>query len=285
MSELRVFKRELSDEFIRDLTCGHLAPLMDAARSHGLDVQLRGECEQCDYINVYHRGYSALKLAHRPRAGYQGEVSSAFISETRWAPGGPVRVTIPLGDSGAVEAYVQELPAILASIETMPAGERHAEGCLFRASQASASPVVFIDRQVSQSHRERREQVDLVGLTRDASRFMLAEVKYGRGSTIRQLVEQLRRYIRFMTDGTGSLRPEFHDSYARVLEQRQRLGLSPAELAFPAAPAPVEGLIILCDYKRRVAAETVPLGFPVWRVEASGPDYAVPCLDAWEPVR
>jgi len=285
MSELRVFKRELSEEFIYDLTCGHLAPLMDATRSYGLDVQLRGECEQQDYINVYHRGYSALKLLHRPRAGYRGEVSSAFASGTRWAPGGPVRITIPLGDASTVEAYVQELPAILASIESMPAGERHAEGCLFRASQALASPVVFIDRQVSQSHRERREQVDLVGIARDASRFMLAEVKYGKGSTIRQLVEQLRRYTCFMTDGTGYLRPEFRQSYARVLEQRQRLGLSPSELVFPYAPVPVEGLIILCDYQRRIAVETVPLGFPVWRVEASGPDFAVPPVTAWETVR
>ena len=55
MSQL---KRGLSETFMKDLSQGHLKPILDLAiRDHTLCLQIRN-----DYINIYYRGGNILKL-------------------------------------------------------------------------------------------------------------------------------------------------------------------------------------------------------------------------------
>ena len=52
--------RGLAKEFLVALLTGALKPILDAAKAHGLDLQVRE-----DYINLYDRGLSLLKLTHQ----------------------------------------------------------------------------------------------------------------------------------------------------------------------------------------------------------------------------
>lgn len=279
-----VLNRGLSDEFLSSLQSGSMAPIICAAKTYGLDLQIRE-----DYINLYHRGLSLLKLTHSRRGSYRAEINLKFLPGVQ-LPGeirrGACYATFDADDLFARQ-YSTSVAAVSANADRHVGSERSAEQSLVRGSLHAGSAVVIIDRQV-QLHGLRK-CADVIGITReDEPRLIIGELKYGLDRRIPRISEQLGHYYRMLTDPDGRLAQNVADVYRRVIEQKCRLHVLPGDVSFPARSPRVECLAILCDYsprrplleEARAAAEGC--GFAVRLVQPTGPDYEVPPVDEWE---
>lgn len=275
--------RGLAEEFVGDLMTGPLARIVDTAKAQGLDLQVRE-----DYINLYDRGLSLLELRHQRRGAYRAKIHVKFLRDVH-LPGELRRdgsyATLDANGS-FVERYCEAVGAISANANPYAADEASAEQVLVRDSLGPDSAMVIIDRQLQLHGIPRR--ADVIGLTREPQpRFIIGEVKCGLNNDIQEIPAQLEPYYRMLTDADGRLTTNATDVYCRVVEQKQLLGVLPADVRFPAERPLVECLAILCDYnprsrllgRARVAAGSC--GFIIHLVQPQGPDYSVPPLNEW----
>lgn len=267
-----------------DLSAGPLSPLLKAVRHHDLDLQIREE-----YVNLYYRGLSALKVTRIPRSGdYRAQIHVKYLSGVE-LPGERRRNAAYMEfDVGAafVNAYVQRLPALCANADNYRSPERDAEQRLVRNSLTPDSPLVGLDRQVQVRGLLRR--ADVIGITRESGpRLILGEIKAGLNNDIQSLPEQLRPYYAVLADGDGRLKVELAGAYRNVVAQKQRLGVLHPDVVFPSRSPRVECLVILCDYNNRsklldrARATAKHCGLIIWVVKP-GPDYRIPDISNWE---
>jgi len=275
--------RGLSDEFVSELLAGAMAPILAAARSRDLDFQIRE-----DYVNLYHRGLSLLKLSQQRAGAYRAQIHVEYLRGVE-LPGETRRDephAVFAADSAFAEAWAAQLQAITANSDDHAHREAEAEQALVRNSLLPASPLAIIDRQVQVHGIGKR--ADVIGLTCEAEpRFVIAEVKRGLNNGIQKIPEQLAGYRRVLAGADGRLRDECCNVYRRVVEQKRRLGILPDSVVFPQGRPEVECLAILCDYNpnsrlldraRRLAQGC---GFTIRRVEPAAPDYELPPRPEW----
>jgi len=276
--------RGLSDGFLSSLLNGTMAPLLHVAKAYDLDVQIRE-----DYINLYCRGLSLLKLEHLSTGTYRAEIHVKFLAGVQ-LPGEMRRskdyATFSAGGDFA-QQYASQLAAISTNSRPYAKDEGSAEDGLVRNSLRARSDMAIIDRQLQLHHVSKR--ADVICLTsEDEPRFIIGEVKYGLNNDIQTIPDQLAPYYRMRTEADGRLTQNAAEVYRRVVEQKRCLSLLPDDIAFPAGRPRVECLAILCDYNRRsellsrARAAARDCGFTIHVVQPSGPDYAVPPVAEWQ---
>ena len=248
MAHGKQFNRGLSAGFLAELVEGRFAPLVSRTRSAGLDLQIRD-----DYVNIYHQGRSALKLSERKRPpGYRASIHEEYLHDVSFDETPENRSNYRnLGASeGFVEDYLRQLPLILANVEEHALPEGTVEQAIVAANCQSISSVVLIDRQIQVPGVSRK--ADLVGLAgADNDRFAIIELKQGLDQRIQDLISQIAQYHQVLTGPEGALRPEVHQAYRQVIEQKQKLGCLPEGVGLPSGQLPVECLLVLYDYNPR----------------------------------
>ena len=277
-----VFKRGLSDKFVRELQTGCFSPLLATARAANLDVQIREH-----YLNFYQDGLSVLRLSEHA-------VKPFYLARIHWKYLEGISLPDPLrcdddyrsfAASGQfIEGFLTHLHAIGRNAEKYARAEATVEQKIVRASQSPQSPIVFIDRQV-QVHGIQKK-ADIVGLT-GTGQFVITELKQGLDNRIQELLTQIQHYYKTLCVG-GFLHKEVAQSYRKVVLQKQTLGLLSGEVRPPDERYPVKCLIVLYAYndrsrlldRLRQAAKTCFL--PVSLVRIPEGKYVLPPAAEWE---
>jgi hypothetical protein len=184
--------RTLSTQFLSDLKSGHLSPLLERVKSDlELDLNIRN-----DYINIYYKGHSVLRLDNNYSASIAQEFKNVmFLPQT-------------LGSPNEVSQYLAVLPSIKENVnqyksKTKSSYEIEYEQLIIRSNNDnhSANTDVFItDRQFADSASSSR--FDLTGVfwpskTRRSKYnlpLVFIEVKYSLNSDIKGLDQQISRY-------------------------------------------------------------------------------------------
>ncbi len=240
----KTFARGVSDAFVTELASGRFAGILERARDHPLDVQIREH-----YIDFYADGCCVLQLRERPKAGYEAAIHEKYVGETR-LPGerrrNPRGICYEVSDA-FVAAYLAGFATIMANARALAKRERTLEERIIRANNGPTSPVVFFDRQV-QMHGvpKKADLLGLLSLPDGGVRVLLTEIKQGQKVLAQSLIDQTKAYYEVFAPA-GRLRECLANAYRKVISQKQELGLLPAAVAFPSAPPPVECLVVLCE--------------------------------------
>jgi len=283
--------RGLSPEFINDLRRGVLSPLLEAVHE---DRDLILEIRE-DYLNVYFRGHSLLKL-QRKGAAYPFSLHKKFRAEALCS-------LSRLANQGDTKQFVSAIPEIKARILGlgMSANEIECEQMLIRANNCEVhlnTDYFVIDRQLVTEDRKGR--FDLVGICRPGKNWSyhatvplaLLELKLGLNADIQTLHEQLGQYYRSVRGNMGMI----VDEAETLLKQKLQLGLfrQPANrlealktVKISRAIEEVRFGIVLVDYHPESALlrraieqlEKLPFrkqidifhaGFGLWKLRAKG---------------
>ena len=246
MDTRKQFGRGLSDEFVTELRSGRFAPLLATSLNVGLDVQVRE-----NYTSFYYNGLSVLALSgHFPCPHYRARIHRKYLGQVELPCALP-----PVGDYlrfdatvEFTEAYARQLSAILRNAQLYVGKEGEVEQRMIRANNCSGSSIILIDRQV-QIHGIRK-RADLVGLTAK-SQFVIAEVKQGLDNRIQRLLGQICDYYAVLAGPDGCLRQDVAQSYRKVVEQKQSLGLLQNDTPPVNGQTPVTCLLVLYGYNPR----------------------------------
>lgn len=185
--------RGLSCEFIDDLTCGILSPLLEAVhRDRDLILEIRE-----GYLNVYFRGHSLLRLAQNGRS-YPFSLHEKFMVK---ALCGLSRFS----SQDDAKQFVRALPEVKARVLALreSANEIECEQMLMRANNCEPhlnTDYFIIDRQLVT--RDGKGRFDLVGICQPHRSWAhtrslplaLLELKLGLNADIQTLHEQLGQY-------------------------------------------------------------------------------------------
>lgn len=280
------FRRGLDQQFVDMLREGLFCDILRAAKSKGLDVQIRE-----GYLSIYARGCCVLSLAHVPRREeYRARIHRKFLGpllgdtpEARTS-GNYVLLT---ADGAFVDWYVANLDRILAEASADTKAEAAVEEYMIRASLQPNTALMFIDRQV-QLHGVRL-RMDLLGLTMDGdgSKVVLTEIKQGLDNRIQDLAEQTGDYYRLIAPD-GYLRSDVLESYRKVLDQKRQIGIIGPDVQIGDGPIPVECLLVLYDYNDRsqlldrLRAKAKACGLPIRLVRPEKGVFRIPAQDSWE---
>ncbi len=247
MSQIR-FARRLEEEFVSELSAGCLQQLIQTAIARQLDIQIREHS-----IEIYICGRCIINLAQIQRLGiYKAKIHSKYLSGVQW----PVSLDIGSDnycrfafDAASQSAYIARIDQIIGNAIALAELEATIEEKLIQASNHSKSPLVFIDRQVQLHGVQKR--IDMIGLTMHPEpKIILTELKQGLDNRIQKLMDQISSYYELIAPN-GHLREEVFCSYAKVIAEKQRLGLMPPEICMPKKPPVVECLIVLYNYNDR----------------------------------
>jgi len=183
--------------------------------------------------------------------------------------------------------YLGQLPLILANAKKHSHPEGIVEHGIVAANRTKLSSVIPIDRQVQVPGAEGK--ADLVGLAGpDHDRFAIIELKQGLDQRIQDLITQIGEYHQVLTGPEGTLRPDVHQAYRQVIEQKQKLGCLPEGIGLPSCQVPVECLLVLYDYnpksvlldRLRTAAEDCSLRVQLAMLPEG--QFVLPPEEEWE---
>lgn len=210
--------RGLSPEFIAELRTGYLSGLVAKVRDDkDLDLHIRE-----NYLNIYFKGNSLLKLSEVKGKPYRVEVHEKFRGEH-----------LPLaaiGDEAEAAAFVAAVPRLKAAIVEHGASslEVEYEQLLIRANNLEPrtnSEYFIVDRQYAVGG----DRFDLIGLWwplqgrrrgQEVAPCFL-ELKYALNSDIGKVAQQLRRYHDAVTQRGEGIAKEIQGLW----DQRLQLGL------------------------------------------------------------
>jgi hypothetical protein len=284
MRGFRPFARGLSDAFVAELSEGRFSALLQTAKDHGLDIQVREH-----YIDVYAGGRAVLALLQiAVNRTYRARIHARFLEGTRLpcASRADRNYRWFEADDRFVEAYLAALPAILRNAGRYAGREAVVEEEIVRAARSPRSPVVFIDRQV-QTYGI-RARIDLVGLTRsEPASAVLLELKVGLDNRIQRMMCKLEEY-RAAFAPSGCLRPDMVHAYRKVAAQKQTLGLLSEGVAPPRDELSAQCLVALYDYNPksallpRLRASGMTPGQSVRLVQLRRGEFALPSVAEWE---
>lgn len=212
--------RGLSREFINDLKCGVLSPLLEAV--HGdrdLVLEIRN-----DYLNVYFRGHSLLRLEENGRC-YPFSLHDKFRVEALCG-------LSSLSNQEDTKQFVEAIPEIKARILGLrkSANEIECEQMLIRANNCEPhlnTDYFIIDRQLVTE--DGRGRFDLVGIFQPHRSWAhggplplaLLELKLGLNADIQTLHEQLGQYYESVSANLADIAEEAEV----LLRQQLQLGL------------------------------------------------------------
>ena len=210
--------RKLSQAFMDCLHGGFLAALRDAV-AHDVDLNLE---IRANYLNIYYKGNSLLKLTEISRARYNVTIHQKFSAG--------LGLPTDLVDEATTQAFVDAIPRLKHAIALY--GKRSLEleyeQLIIRANNAEPrnnSEYFIIDRQYSQ----KAGRFDLIGLhwpragrhRHQEVPLCLFEVKFALNQEIAGLHRQLQGYYSTIEPKAAALAEEMQD----VLLQKLDLGL------------------------------------------------------------
>ena len=213
--------RILTELFMRDLSLGMLAPLVESVRSdRDLNMEFRGKC-----ADIYCKGYQ-MHLESTEEGGYKISVHEKFCE----------RVLLLTSKEKVSEFVKMELPVIKQKMAThCPHGhEIEFEQSLIRANNCESgihTDYIAVDRQVlmgSSAH-----QLDVLGIHWPDHRkdkelaLALIEVKYGVSGGVEKIAAQVNRYY----EGLAANIEFFANEAEGILRQKLELGLIAGESA------------------------------------------------------
>lgn len=244
--------RGLSKNFMKDLTNSFLSEIINRVRKDkDLDLQIRE-----NYLNIYYKGNSLLKLTEKPTQKYKVEIHEKFCGD--W--------NIPyLYDQQTTQEFLKQLPLLKEnSILTEKLSlEIEYEQLLIRANnleQRNNNEYFIIDRQyTSDSGR-----FDLMGIfwngeyRRKDQKVPLCfmEVKFALNSDLKTVHEQIDRYYQKIKSDIQNISQEAEV----ILKQKLALGLMNKDQARMDAMKTlkisekiedVQFIIVLIDYNPR----------------------------------
>ena len=242
--------RRLSDSFVDSLKSGFLSGITQAVREdHELDLEIRD-----NYINVYYKGNSLLKLTESIAGRYQVEIHEKF-TEGLVIPSGLV-------DPETTRRFLDAIP--LLKQNTLKHGKRSLEieyeQMIIRANNyepRNNSEYFVVDRQYTFS----AGRFDLTGIFWDRNHrkkgqevaMCLMEVKCALNQDMAEVHNQLSRYYEAIEPRAASIAEEGE----RIFRQKLELGLydQPRErieamktLTFSRDIARFQFILILVDY-------------------------------------
>ena len=169
--------------------------------------------------------------------------------------------------------------------------EFHPEGSveakLIKHSHLPCSTIKFFDRQVCLPGTKdiHKPEMDLFGLItmHGEARIVMTELKQGGNQDSNKLLEQVEPYYRLIS-ADGYLREDMARSYRKVIEQKQLLGLFPADILLPNDPLRVECLIIFYACRSVIPLQEFSECFAVRskRVDLKEGDYVIPLAEKWK---
>lgn len=239
--------RKLSGEFLGELKDGFLKELVTTVQNdRDLDLEIRD-----NYINIYYKGHSLLKLEYQAPERYSISVASEFKQNL------PIRDF--LGNATETHLLVEQLALVKENVQRWRGRsiELEYEQLIVRANNYEASTTnsdyLILDRQ----YARRRYEIDLVGIFADIAirrgqrpaPLCFIEIKYGLNPDIGKLAKQLNAYYEQMVKEPDAFAREMQG----VLEQKAelelvRLNISLDKIRISADPNQYEFIIILIDY-------------------------------------
>jgi hypothetical protein len=210
--------RGLSPEFIQNLQTGFLAGLRQKVlEDQDLNLEIRE-----DYLNIYYKGNSLLKLTEqRHSRRYQ-----VYLDKKFWENLSPVAYLV---DEKTTQEFLAQIPAVKENIiqHGKLSLEVEYEQLIIRANnqeRRNNSEYFIIDRQ----YVIPEGRFDLIGFYWGRSRrrgqtvpLCLIEVKFALNTDIREVHQQLERYY-----GAIKLRAkEMVAEFQTIFEQKLELGL------------------------------------------------------------
>lgn len=213
--------RRLSDSFIQALTSGHLATLRVAvAKDSDLDLQIRE-----NYLNVYYKGNSILKLDELANGRYRVNVHRKFMQTL------PAPLPQHLVDARSAGDFVAAIPLLKQRIVDLRLSslETEYEQLIIRANNREPRNAVeyfFIDRQYAVENAMR---FDLTGIVWPRERrhrgqevaLCFIEVKFALNQDIQTVDQQLAGYYGWVAEHAREVAAEAET----MLRQKLDLGL------------------------------------------------------------
>ena len=210
--------RKISQFFMDDLQDGFLASLLDTVKADlDLDLEIRE-----DYLNIYYKGNSILKLDESRDHTYHSTIHKKFLGDFHLPE---------IQDRNTVSDFIKSLPAIKQNILLHGASsiEIEYEQMIIRANNnepRNNSEYFILDRQYSAGKAGR---FDLTGFywprngrhKGQSVPLCLIEIKYALNQDIQKLDEQICRYY----DAVQNDVEGFCKEAETIFQQKLALGL------------------------------------------------------------
>jgi len=209
--------RRLSENFLECLKTGFLSSITDSVRS---DPDLVLDIRE-DYINVYYKGNSLLKLSETSLSRYKAEIHKKFL----------LRVNLNSNfTADTVPNFVNAIPALKQNIASL--GRRSLEieyeQLIVRANNdefRNNTEYFIVDRQ----YAVREGRFDLIGIYWDSRHrrrdqevpICLMEIKFALNTDIREVHAQLEGYY----DAVKPRVEQIADEMELIFHQKLDLGL------------------------------------------------------------
>jgi hypothetical protein len=252
--------RQLSPHFMHDLTAGFLSGITrQTIADPDLDLEIRN-----NYLNLYYKGNSLLKLSETRLHDYRIEIHAKFVAGLNL----PVRLL----DQASAMRLLENIPQLKQNViqHGKHSLEIEYEQLLIRANNfenRNNSDYFVIDRQCVIG----KERLDLIGFYWDRRRrragqgvpLCLLEVKFALNPDIAEVHQQLQRYHAVIQPRLSSLAEE----YETTLRQKLELGLyvqSPDRLramqtlTFTRDMSQFQFVLILVDYNPNSSRLNLP---------------------------
>lgn len=191
------FKRGLSETFMNDLE-GHLKPILDLVkRDHTLCIQIRK-----DYLNIYYRGGSIMKLERKGQS-YSASFNSNYFKAEEKVRKGKITKDLPKQIKSKEEAnkWVENIPLLKQIMDehfaTHSKTEREFQQLVARENNNSiiSNDTDYFITDIEYTHPDSKEsRFDLVGInwkstsqerkSKDNCRIVLIEMKFGDGALV-----------------------------------------------------------------------------------------------------
>ena len=188
----------------------------EVIKDKDLDLQIRD-----NYLNIYYKGNSLLKLAESKDRTYIVEIHEKFL--------GSLQIK-NLVDKKTTEEFINNIPAIKENIieHGKSSLEIEYEQMIIRANNLESrnnTEYFIVDRQYAIN----RERIDLVGIYWDRSQrrkgqeatLCFMEIKFALNSDIKEVHKQLERYYKAIKPIAGDIAQENEV----ILRQKIDLGL------------------------------------------------------------
>jgi len=212
--------RKLLETFMSALQTGFLSSLREKViADKDLDLQIRD-----NYLNIYYKGNSLLKLTERSAKKYKVDINAKFESEPEIQE---------LCDEITTAKFIKKIPFLKENIikHGKNSLEIEYEQLIIRTNNSELdnnSEYFIVDRQYV-ANGEDRNRFDLTGFhwpqagrrKGDQVPLCLMEVKFALNKDIKNIHEQISRYYDFLQDNIN----EFAEETQNVFQQKLALGL------------------------------------------------------------
>lgn len=242
------FRRELAPEFFQAALERPLSDILRSCKDHEADVRLHGS-----HIRVYARGNRVIAIRLDGQRRQVCEIHHAYCQPPVALATSPSKCTARdlqfILTHEFAETWIANFPAICAQAERAKRGpEGYWEAKVIQENRSDA-PVTILDRQVQIPRSGKGRRLDLLGVSvlKGDDILVAAELKQGNDTRIKDLAEQVERYVKMLSGDGGGLSPQIANSYQVVAAQMTQLGLDAPKPERLRPGMPVVGLIAIAE--------------------------------------